>query len=195
MARVRTELQSKATKSAKRKLKQRARREKRHAANVNHKISKECVAEAERTGRGIALEELSGIRERVRFHRSRRATLSSWPFHQLGEFIAYKARRVGIPIIVVDARHTSQMCPLCHHTERANRRTRDEFECRACGLAGPADIIAAVNVRSRARTAWAFANAPHAAETSPPAMDTSREPAAASGEQLALASRRSAPVP
>jgi putative transposase len=155
MARARAELQAKATKAAKRRLKQRSRREARHASHVNHGISKEIVSAAERTGRGIALEDLEGIRERVRLTRPQRGRISTWPFHQLGQYITYKARRAGAPVVVVDARYTSQRCPLCGHTKRENRRSRDEFECRGCGLAGPADLIAAVNVRIRARVAWA----------------------------------------
>lgn len=160
--RVRAELQRKSSKAAKRKLKQRNRKERRHNSHVNHRIAKEIVSEAERTGRGIALEELGGIRERVRLNRSQRDRISNWPFSQLGRYIAYKAQIAGVPVIEVDARHTSQMCPLCHHTERGNRKTRDQFECRGCGLAGPADLIAAVNVRARARVAWAVSQGPGA---------------------------------
>ncbi|WP_344488010.1 transposase [Glycomyces endophyticus] len=154
-ARARAELQAKQTKAAKRRLKLRSRREARHAGQVNHKIAKEIVSAAERTGRGIALEDLEGIRDRVRLTRPQRGRISRWPFHQLARYIAYKARRAGVPVIVVDAWNTSRRCPLCGHTERSNRRSRDEFCCRGCGLAGPADVIAAVNVRARARVAWA----------------------------------------
>lgn len=163
MARVRAELQAKGTKSAKRKLKRQARQETRHAAHMNHKIAKTVVADAQRTGRGIALENLQGIRDRVRLKRHQRASLSSWPFHQLGEFITYKARRVGVPVLEVDPAYTSQRCPRCGHVSRKNRPTRDDFVCVVCGLAGPADHIAAVNVARRARTAWALVNTPHAA--------------------------------
>nr|WP_211234693.1 transposase [Glycomyces arizonensis] len=48
MAKVRAELQAKATKSAKRKLKARARREARAVEDVNHRISKQPVTQAER---------------------------------------------------------------------------------------------------------------------------------------------------
>jgi len=131
-----------------------------HAAHMNHKISKECVAEAKRTGRGIALEELRGIRDRVRPCRDQRAALSSWPFHQLDRYIAYKAERAGVPVLWVDPAYTSQMCPRCGHTAKANRPTRDHFRCRRCGLAGPADVVAGVNVRNRARSAWVLVNGP-----------------------------------
>jgi IS605 OrfB family transposase len=174
MARVRAQLQAEGTKSAKRKLKKRARRESRHAAHVNHKIAKTVVADAQRTGRGIALEALQGIRDRVRLTRHQRATLSTWPFHQLGEFIAYKAQRAGVPVLEVDAAYTSQTCPRCRHVTRKNRPTRDDFRCVVCGLAGPADHIAAVNVVRRARTAWALVNAPHAAVSPSPGQGLSR---------------------
>jgi putative transposase len=159
-ARKRAELQTKRTKSATRRLKRRANKEARHATHVNHRVANEIVAVAERTGRGIALEELGGIRDRVTVSRHQRATLSSWPFHQLGEFLRYKARRAGVPVVEVDPCYTSQMCPRCGHTARNNRPTRDAFRCRRCGLAGPADHVAAVNVARRARSAWVLVNAP-----------------------------------
>jgi putative transposase len=58
--RLRGKLQKLGTKSAKRLLRKRNRREARFAKDVNHCISKRIVAEAERSGRGIALEDLKG---------------------------------------------------------------------------------------------------------------------------------------
>ncbi len=56
---LRTKLQKKGTKSAKRLLKARSRKETRFAADINHQISKTIVAEAKRTGCGIAVEDLT----------------------------------------------------------------------------------------------------------------------------------------
>jgi putative transposase len=67
---------------SKRLLKHRRRKERRFATDTNHAIAKRIVAEAERTGRGIALEDLRGIRGRVRLRRPQRATLHTWTFHQ-----------------------------------------------------------------------------------------------------------------
>ncbi|MEU9210897.1 zinc ribbon domain-containing protein [Streptomyces sp. NPDC048415] len=61
-----------------------------------------------------------------------------------------------VPFLEVDPPHTSQRCPRCGHAEKANRSTRDYVRCRRCGLAGPADVVAGVNVRDRARSAWVF---------------------------------------
>jgi IS605 OrfB family transposase len=176
MAKVRAELQAKATKSAKRKLKARSRREARAIKDTNHRIAKQLVATAERTGRGIGMEDLAGIRDRVRLTAAQRGELNAWSFHQLQAFIAYKAARVGVPVVVVDACNTSRRCPRCGHTTKANRPTRDYFACVGCGLAGPADQVAAVNVRDRAHTTWAVVNRPIVADTPQPTADTSDKP-------------------
>ncbi|MGO4751370.1 transposase, partial [Streptomyces sp. 2MCAF27] len=71
---LRAKLQRKNTPSARRRLKKRRRKESRRGKDINHKIAKHVVAEAQRTGRGIALEDLGGIRERVRLTKPQRAT-------------------------------------------------------------------------------------------------------------------------
>ncbi|MDQ1027963.1 putative transposase [Streptomyces umbrinus] len=149
-----TKLQKKNTKSAKRRAKNRAGKEARRNKDINHKISKRIVAEAERTGRGIALEELTGIRERARLRKPQRVTLHSWPFAQLGVFIAYKARRAGVPVVYVDPAYTSQECSQCHHTARNNRPDQARFACRSCGFVEHADHNASHNIRRRGWMAW-----------------------------------------
>jgi IS605 OrfB family transposase len=151
--RLRGKLQKKGTKSAKRLLKKRRRKESRMARDVNHSLSKKIVVKAQCTGRGIALEDLKGIGERVKARKPQRATLKSWSFRQLGNFIAYKATLAGVPVVFVDPAHTSQECPACGHACRANRSRQARFKCVSCGLAGPADAIAALNIRVRGRVA------------------------------------------
>ena len=67
--RLRQRLQKIRTRSAKRLLKLRRNREQRFATNVNHTISKRIVAEAQCTQRAIALEDLEGIRTRIKARR------------------------------------------------------------------------------------------------------------------------------
>ncbi|MUL61197.1 transposase [Mycobacterium sp. CBMA 213] len=161
---LRQKLQAKNTKSAKRLLRRRARAEARFAADVNHQISKRIVAEAERTGRGIAVEELTGIRERVRLRKPQRATHTSWAFAQLGVFLTYKAARAGVPIIAVDPAYTSQRCTTCGHIDKRNRTSQARFVCRDCGYtAEHADILGADNIAHRAPTTWAQSTVPSAA--------------------------------
>ncbi|MET8629199.1 transposase [Kitasatospora sp. NPDC004669] len=147
-------LQAKGTKSAKRLLKKRARKEARHAADVNHRISKSIVTTAERTSRGIALEDLIGIRERVRLRKDRRTSVHSWSFHQLGQYIAYKAKRAGVPLVYVDPAYTSRQCSVCGHIDRKNRPNQAEFACRACGVMMHADHNSSRNIAARGAAAW-----------------------------------------
>ncbi|MFI5766093.1 RNA-guided endonuclease InsQ/TnpB family protein [Streptomyces sp. NPDC051563] len=165
-ARARSELQARGTKSAKRKLKKRARRESRHARNVNHIISKRIVTEAQRTGRGIGLEDLTGIRERVRLRKPQRVALHSWAFAQLAAFVKYKAERAGVPFVQVDPAYTSLMCSWCGHTARTNRPTLELFTCRSCGVVAHADHNAARNIAARAEHVWAVVNQPHVVDAS-----------------------------
>ncbi|MEU1178152.1 transposase [Streptomyces sp. NPDC005820] len=151
---LRTKLQKKNTPSAKRRLKKRRRKEARRAKDINHKIAKHVVAEAERTGRGIALEELTGIRERVRLRKPQRATHSSWTFAQLGAFIAYKAKKAGVPVVYVDPAYTSRTCAECGHIDRANRVSQAWFACRSCGFVDHADRNSSRNIRRRAEELW-----------------------------------------
>jgi hypothetical protein len=65
----RRKLQRKGTKSAKRLLKKRSGHEANFARNTNHVISKSIVQAAKRTNRAIAIENLEGIRTRVRARR------------------------------------------------------------------------------------------------------------------------------
>lgn len=148
--RLRKKLQAKQTKSAKRRLKKLSGKEARFAKDVNHAISKRIVEKAQRTKRAIALEELKGIRNRVRARKPQRATLHSWSFHQLGDFIGYKAQRAGVPIIFVDPRNTSRTCPVCGCVDKANRSTQANFSCVVCGHSGLADHIASINIGRRA---------------------------------------------
>ena len=150
MDRLRAHLQRAGTKSAKRHLKAIGQREGRFRRQTNHCISKSIVARAEGTKRAVALEDLGGIRERTTVRRSQRRRHLSWSFAQLRAFVEYKAAEKGVPVVLVDPRNTSRTCPLCGTVDKKNRPTRDEFRCVSCGLAGPADRIAAVNIAARA---------------------------------------------
>jgi IS605 OrfB family transposase len=147
---LRQRLQKKGTKSAKRLLKKRRRKEHRFATDVNHQISRRIVERAKGTGRGIAMEDLTGIRERATVGKSQRRSHHSWAFNQLRQFVTYKALLAGVKLVLVDPRYTSQGCSRCGHVSKKNRPTRDDFKCIQCGFPAPADYNAALNIRSRA---------------------------------------------
>jgi IS605 OrfB family transposase len=161
--RLRTKLQRKGTLSAKRRLRHLSKQEGRFATDTNHVISNHLVQAAQRTKRGIALEDLKHIQTRVRARKSQRAVLKSWAFAQLQAFVVYKALLAGVPVVFVDPRNTSRTCPVCGHIDKANRKTQAHFLCTSCSYAGNADVIAAGNISSRAAV-----NRPYVSETAGP---------------------------
>jgi putative transposase len=142
---------SKRPKNIRRALKRNARREARFRRDTNHVMSKTLVAAAQGTERGIALEDLQDIRERTRFRKPQRARMTGWAFAQLRFFVEYKAQLAGVPVVLVDPKHTSQECSACGHIARANRQRQARFSCKQCGYTTNADVNAALNIRSRAR--------------------------------------------
>lgn len=154
---LRKTLQAKGTKSAKRLLKKRSKKERRFVTDTNHKIAHRIVAEAQRTGSGIAIEQLDGIRTRARLRKPQRATLHSWAFHQLGTFIEYKATLAGVAFVEVNPAYTSQRCSQrgCGHIQKQNRATQSRFVCRRCGTVSHADHNAAHNIAHLGAMTWA----------------------------------------
>ena len=146
---LKAKLQSVGTKSAKRHLKKLSGRMARFSMDTNHCISKTLIAKAKDTSSLISLEDLKGIRERATVRKSQRRDHHSWSFNQLREFVTYKAAIAGVPLVYIDPAYTSQECPICHHISRSNRPTRDKFCCACCGFSGPADNVAALNIRAR----------------------------------------------
>jgi IS605 OrfB family transposase len=137
------------TKGAKKKLKRIAGKEARFRKAENHRISKTIVETAKGTDRGIALEDLSGIRERLpAWGRDARNRLGTWGFHQLRSFIEYKARLAGVAVTAVDPRNTSRTCSACGHCEKDNRKSQAKFLCVSCGMGMNADQNAARNLRA-----------------------------------------------
>jgi IS605 OrfB family transposase len=137
--------------SIRRKLARDGIKESRYKADVNHCESRKYVDLAKRTGRGIALEDLTGIRDGVTARgRDARNRLAGWSFAQFRFFVEYKANVAGVPVVAVDPAYTSQECAECGHRDRRNRKTQATFKCISCGHCDNADRNAARNIRNRA---------------------------------------------
>jgi IS605 OrfB family transposase len=152
--------QRRAAKTTKRSIRRNQRRKLQHLSGCearfrkqeNHRISKALVADAERTGRGIAMEDLTHIRDRAKARgKKQRGRLHGWSFRQLRDFVGYKAKLAGVPLKLVDPAYTSQGCSACGYIDRKNRPNQSTFSCLACGHTEHADLNAAKTIRSLAR--------------------------------------------
>ena len=144
--RLKSALQSKGTRSAKRHLKKMSGREKRFQKDVNHCVSKQIVALANRSNSAIALEDLTNIRKRAKHRKAQRGTFHRWAFYQLRSFISYKAQRVGIPMLLVNPAYTSQACSSCGNL---GIRNGQNFHCPNCSFQADSDFNASLNISLR----------------------------------------------
>ncbi|MCQ5210513.1 MAG: transposase [Megasphaera massiliensis] len=146
---VRCQLQSKGTKSAKRKLKAISGRENRWMSDVNHQISKTLV---QKYGKDtlFVLEDLTGVSfEESNLSRTakQKYDLRSWSFYQLEQFLTYKAHENRSEVLKVSAKYTSQRCPKCGTIHKENRdHHRHLYSCQ-CGYRSNDDRIGAMNIQ------------------------------------------------
>lgn len=144
---VRQQLQRRKTKSSRKRLKAIGHRENRWMQDVNHQVSKALVEQNPKHTLFV-LEDLTGIRhvtEKVRLED--RYVFVSWTFYDLEQKLIYKANHHQDKVIKVNPAYTSQCCPICGHTETANRNKRlHVFCCKNCGYQSNDDRIGAMNL-------------------------------------------------
>lgn len=124
---IRSSIQSKGTRGAKKLLKRLRGRERTTSSIINHTIAKQIVQGAVVQNKGIAIEDLKNIRKTSkRRNKKFRTKLGRWSFYDLRKKIEYKAHLKGIPVIAVRPNYTSQTCNVCKHI---GKRTNKVFKC------------------------------------------------------------------
>jgi putative transposase len=156
-ARKKKELQCKGTRSAKRRLRQLARRERRFKSALNHSSARQIVNKFPNAILGF--EDLTQIRSKTNRRHSEKASKKQrkanhkqgrWSFRELQEYTAYKANLSGSMPIKVLSHYTSQACPKCGHTGKENRPNQGLiFRCVVCGFELHSDLVGARNIALR----------------------------------------------
>jgi putative transposase len=133
-------------KQLKPKVKKQLGKESRCLNDLLHKVSRKIVNEAKKHQLAIVIEDLKDIRVTSKLNKKgkgARRSLHSWSYLKLRFMIEYKAKLLGVPVIVVEPAYTSQDCSYCG--QRGNRKG-DSFSCPSCRRAAHADINAARNL-------------------------------------------------
>ena len=89
------------------------------------------------------MEDLSGITE----HKDR--FIKNWTYYDLQEKIKMKASEVGIDVVKVNPKYTSQRCSECGCICNRNRPDQKTFRCVSCGYTTNADFNAARNIATK----------------------------------------------
>ena len=146
---LRKSLQSKGTRSAKRKLRLVSGRERRFMTDENRKIAKwicnmpyNCVV----------LENLRGLKQhskkKKKVTKKIRRKFGNWSYYQLEQFIIQQAEKLGKTVLFVNPQYTSQRCSQCGHIAKSNRSSQSNFLCKECFFELNADLNAARNLSS-----------------------------------------------
>jgi len=144
---LRSQLQQKGTRSAKRKLKEISGREQRFVRDVNHIVSKSIVNSKATV---FAIEDLR-IGKSKRKGKNLNRSLNRWSFGQFRQFLAYKSEALGKHLIEVNPMYTSQRCSKCGTIEKENRK-KSRFKCLKCGFELDADLNASRNIARLGRS-------------------------------------------
>ncbi|MGB3513910.1 MAG: transposase [Microcoleaceae cyanobacterium] len=151
-SRVRASIQKKAsggTRSTRRRcreiLKRLSGRERRYQTWLNHNISSSIICEATATNSTVAIEDLTGIRQRTNSKprsKNERRRSNSWAFYQLRVFLEYKGIKEGVNVVAIPPAYTSQTCHQClyiHPVQGKSYRNGKTFKCGNCNNQCDAD--------------------------------------------------------
>jgi IS605 OrfB family transposase len=143
---LRSALQSKGTRSAKRHLIKIRGKEKRFMRDVNHSVTKTLVESIGKNGI-IVLEKLKGIRN-AKYRHEQNWKFSNWSFFQFESFLKYKAEEKSIEVAYINPKNTSRECSKCNNIDKTQRKG-STFKCKSCNTILNADFNASINILNR----------------------------------------------
>jgi len=126
------------------------------------KFAKQIVLRAVKLGYAVALEDLEHLEKNI--HRNHNSDvvwkLTMFAYRKLQVAIVNKAIEYGVPVVFVDPRNTSSMCPRCGEKLVYTHRLG---VCRKCGLKMDRDAVGAMNIWLR--VLYAYAGEPGSPQT------------------------------
>jgi len=125
-------------------------RERNRINDLYHKLANKIVELAEKYG-GIALEDLTEIRNTIRYSAEMNGRLHRWSFRKLQSIIEYKAKLKGVSVVFVNPARTSSLCPICGGKLSPNGYRVLKCEC---GFEADRDVVGSWNIRLKALKMW-----------------------------------------
>ncbi|MDI6810196.1 MAG: transposase, partial [archaeon] len=123
-----------------------SRREKNRANQRLHEISKLIVMLLSLAGAMIVMEDLTNIRDKIKYRRRMNRRLHSWNYRRLQSYISYKAAFAGTISVYENPQDTSKRCPICGSLNNPNGRA---YQCKICGLEADRQMVGGWNIAIR----------------------------------------------
>lgn len=145
---LRSKLQSKGTKSAKRRLKKLSGRLRRFKTDCDRVLAKDLMDKLN-IGDTIVLEDLRNIKKRCgvkgKARKKHRSNMGRWSYKRLACAVTNLAESKGVFVESIEPAYTSQTCSKCSIIKKSNRKNQSSYKC-SCGLQLNADLNAARNI-------------------------------------------------
>ena len=126
-------------------------KERNRLNDLYHKLANKIVELAEKYG-GIALEDLTEIRDSIRYSAEMNGRLHRWSFRKLQSIIEYKAKLKSVRVVFVNPAYTSSLCPVCGGKLSPNGHR--VLKCSKCGFEADRDVVGSWNIRLRGLKMW-----------------------------------------
>ncbi len=124
-------------------------RERRRLKDLYHKISNQIIRKAQQEHAAIAIENLTHIRQRMRYSKRLNGRLHRWSFRQFQQILEDKARAHGIAVIRVNPRGTSSHCPICGVKLLSSPNGPRLLYCPVCDRDFDRDAVGSTAIRRR----------------------------------------------
>lgn len=149
---VKHELNSKGTRSAKKRIVAIATRERRFRRNLSHVLANDILE----NNTIIGMENLTGIQNRTHKNVAKKQSNkvkdvayihNTWAYYQIKTYVEYKTIWLNSAIISVNPFNTSKACSKCGYVSSDNRPNGAViFQCKACGYKIHSDKNASNNI-------------------------------------------------
>jgi putative transposase len=122
-----------------------------------------------RHGQAVVLEDLNGLRNSINNKPSTMTwKLSLFAYRRLQNAIISKAIEHNVPVLFVDPRNTSSICPRCGGRLTYTHRLG---YCQKCGFIADRDVVGAMNILTQA---LAYVGVPGSPPNAPPMNNEAR---------------------
>ena len=111
-----------------------------------HKHTTKFVQACQKNDIGtVVIGDLTGIREDIDYGKRANQKLHQWAFGKVTQLISYKAKALGIKVVLINEAYTSQTCPACGQKHKPTNRN---YICK-CGFTYHRDGVGAINIRQK----------------------------------------------
>ena len=114
--------------------------------DIEHKLTTHLVSTAYSKGvQTLVIGDLRNFRVGLDKGKKINQKLHQWSFGRITKMITYKAKRLGMEIVLINEAYTSQECPCCGKMNKPKKRN---YRC-SCGFKCHRDELGSFNIRKK----------------------------------------------